>query len=71
MKWLFNPDDNMILAEFERNDKGGPLYNMDNNEKARLKALDVTILRDDEEEGEDDDEEGTNVRDDGDNNLDV
>ncbi|GMH33051.1 hypothetical protein BSKO_00885 [Bryopsis sp. KO-2023] len=38
-KWLFRPDDNMILAEFEQ--KYGPLHDLKDSEIERLVALDV------------------------------
>lgn len=38
-KWLFSPDDNMILAEFEAS--RGPLAELTDEERMRLSSLDV------------------------------
>lgn len=43
-KWLFNPDDNMILAEFES--QKGALAELTLEERERLSALDVIPLPD-------------------------
>lgn len=39
MKWLFHPDDNMILAEFEQ--ELGEFHNLEQDERKRLLALGV------------------------------
>lgn len=38
-KWLFKPDDNMLLAEFES--EYGPLHKLTEDERRRLSALDA------------------------------
>lgn len=42
-KWLFRPDDNMILAEFEHVGKQSGLHDLSDEEFRRLDALGIRV----------------------------
>lgn len=42
-KWLFRPDDNMILAEFEHVGKQNGLHDLSDDEFRRLDALGIRV----------------------------